>query len=355
MYDNFFSYYYNILLLLTLFEAVVLCFTTRVNVGDKRIIWPRLVCVVMIALSFAVLLGYRPGSTDFGDTLLYQGAYINQDLRFNGEPVLDIISDLCHYAHLSVEAYLSIVAVLYIGLPLLWIYTETNKYWYCLLFIVGSFSFMGYGINGIRNGLALSFILLSFKYVKDKAILKIPFALCLILGVLTHKSAILPVFCLLCSIYCVKNIRTSIIIWLLAIPTSFIMGVEISSVFSLFDYDERFNSYLYGSLSHKFRWDFIAYSIVPILLALYVKHRRISVDRRYQIIANTYILCNALWIIIIKANFSNRFAYLSWFLYPYVIMYPILKFRIFKNTNIALGIILLLYYAFTYTMFLIGK
>ena len=42
---------------------------------------------------------------------------------------------------------------------------------------------------------------------------------------------------------------------------------------------------------------------------------------------------NAFWIMVIRAEFSNRFAYLSWFLYPIVLAYPLLKLKIWPKTQ----------------------
>ena len=65
-------------------------------------------------------------------------------------------------------------------------------------------------------------------------------------------------------------------------------------------------------------------------------------------IYSIYLFANALWILVIQANFSNRFAYLSWFMLGLVIVYPFLKQLFFKNQSAILGNILLLYFVFTY-------
>ncbi|HMQ45454.1 MAG TPA: EpsG family protein, partial [Mariniflexile sp.] len=64
----------------------------------------------------------------------------------------------------------------------------------------------------------------------------------------------------------------------------------------------------------------------------------------------TYLICNGFWILVIKANYSNRFAYLSWFMMALVIVYPFLKQTFFKYQYIILGNVILLYFGFTYFM-----
>jgi len=58
---------------------------------------------------------------------------------------------------------------------------------------------------------------------------------------------------------------------------------------------------------------------------------------------------------VIRAAFSNRFAYLSWFIYPLVIAYPLLRMNIWEDQDRKTAQILLAYSGFTFFMHLIGK
>jgi hypothetical protein len=64
------------------------------------------------------------------------------------------------------------------------------------------------------------------------------------------------------------------------------------------------------------------------------------------------MIANTFWILVIRANFSNRFAYLSWFLMAIVIAYPLLKVKFWDDHYKNVGRIFLAYYLFTYFMFL---
>ena len=71
----------------------------------------------------------------------------------------------------------------------------------------------------------------------------------------------------------------------------------------------------------------------------------------YSYLLNSYILCNSFWVMMIRASYSNRFAYLSWFLYPVVLAYPLLKFPVFETNNKQkVALILLAHTAFTIIM-----
>lgn len=63
-----------------------------------------------------------------------------------------------------------------------------------------------------------------------------------------------------------------------------------------------------------------------------------------------YCVANAFWVLVINAAFSNRFAYLSWFLMPIVIMYPLFKYKIVPDQYKMIGLVIISYFMFTYLM-----
>lgn len=54
-----------------------------------------------------------------------------------------------------------------------------------------------------------------------------------------------------------------------------------------------------------------------------------------------YLLSNTFWILVIRANFSDRFAYLSWFIYSIVLLYPLVTHSIVKRQGLWIGTIFL--------------
>ncbi|MBN1184997.1 MAG: hypothetical protein JXB49_22115, partial [Bacteroidales bacterium] len=71
-------------------------------------------------------------------------------------------------------------------------------------------------------------------------------------------------------------------------------------------------------------------------------------DKLYVQIFNIYVAANAFWILVIRAAFSNRFAYLSWFLMGIVVFYPFFKRRFFRYQQLVLLGSAIAYYLFTY-------
>jgi hypothetical protein len=127
--------------------------------------------------------------------------------------------------------------------------------------------------------------------------------------------------------------------------------------FASFDLgDERLYDYLTTQADANvfsytgFRWDFLVYSAIPIALGAYFIYIKRYKNEFYIHLFNTYLIANSFWILVIRANFSNRFASLSWFIIPFILLPPLLDVRIWKNQNVKIAFILFFCFSFTYFM-----
>lgn len=222
---------------------------------------------------------------------------------------------------------------------------------YSIFLLVGSFSYWTYGTNGIRNGLATSCFLLVFATQK-----KWIQGLILFISIQLHSSMLIPTAAFIVA-YFYKHPKHILYGWLACIPISLLLGGPIQSLFAGLMEDSR-TSYLtegnkYGDnfSSTGFRWDFLIYSASAVFAGWYYIFKKKFEDQRYNLIFGTYVIANAFWILVIKANFSNRFAYLSWFMMALVIVYPLLKQYLFgKNHQKVIIYIMLAYFGFTFLM-----
>lgn len=309
-----------------------------------------------------------------GDTILYEWSYRHID---NTTPFLPFFEDEALFLNLQTLIYklggheyyyfAIVIALIYVGSLLLACHKLISyNIWVTFLFCITSFSFFSYGTNGIRNGAACHLVLLGIVYLKERWNLKQLLALtCFLFAFLIHRSSILPILCaIFCCFFRIKP-HVTIAIWFVSIIISIIFGNAISNLFLGLGFDSRFDKYYQDQLNIEqmqrdfayvgFRFDFLLYSAVPIFMVWYLTVKRNFQDKVYNIIANTYILSNAFWILVIRASYSNRFAYLSWFLYPIIIAYPLLRMNIWENQNRKTALILFVYSCFTYAMFLLGK
>ena len=317
-------------------------------------------------LWFVILyMGTRPISFTFADMAVYalefkdyaQGAPLNTDK----EIVFGVFMKFCS-GIMSAEVFFLLCAFLYVY-PL---YLASKKlfkeYWFYSLFIlVISFSFWAYGTNGIRNGLATSLFIYALS--RDKKWMTLAF---IAVSVLIHTSLIIPTIAYVISLFN-KNLKPYLIAWFVAISLSLALGgfwenfflglglIEEDRVIGYFSGDQ---AYLDNIVEIKvgFRWDFLLYSAIGVFAGYYYIFKKKFEDVFYNRLFAIYLMCNALWILVIRANFSNRFAYLSWFLLGLLVIYPLIKVSLFKKQHVLIGRILFIYFAFTYVLnFVLGK
>ena len=100
-----------------------------------------------------------------------------------------------------------------------------------------------------------------------------------------------------------------------------------------------------------FRIDFIIYSAAPVVVGWYALFKKkLQLSFLYKNLLNLYICLNAIWMLCMYAEFTNRIAYLSWFLYPIVLIYPFLQEQWGKNRYKAFSLVMLGHLGFTLFM-----
>lgn len=364
---------------------------------DKLLKKNSMLPALILSVFLIVYMGLRPVSPMFGDTMGYamgyralnpQSAIFSVDL--NEEWFWAFVQIVCKSAGMSVNGWFLIIEIGYIGLAFLGMrILLVENSWMAMLFFLSAFSTFTFGVNGIRNGCACSMVILAFAIAADRKFLQLAISgVVLLLAFGIHRSTALPVAAFLVASYVMKSPKLAIYFWLLSIGVSLVAGGTMVNFFAGLGFDDRMSAY--GSsmdqyqdsfASSGFRWDFLLYSAMPIWLTWYVtkkaeKERAESGDtieeaetnitgagriadahsmRVFNILAITYILANSFWVMVNSAAFSNRFAYLSWFLYPVVIAYGVIRLHIWEDQDKKAGLILLGHAGFTIIMLLLGK
>lgn len=324
---------------------------------------------LLLTILMIIFLGLRPDSGFFVDSgsyretyyvLVQKNAYVPID--FHTEWLWENMTVFFKTIGLNHHEYFLIVEIVYIGgMFVASLLLIRYNLWMGMLFFFLAFSTYSFGVNGIRNGMACSIELIAVALIAmDKkywlATLVLAF---LAMGI--HRSTMLPSVAAFASVFVIKDPKIAIRFWLISILVSLVAGPVVTQFFAALGFDDRMDQYTSGGeeqdsitgISAGFRWDFLFYSIWPVILTWYLTMFRKFKDKTFNVIANTYILCNAFWIMVIRAAFSNRFAYLSWFLYPLVIAYPLFRMNIWKDQDRKTAIIYFLYSFFTFFMFFI--
>lgn len=315
---------------------------------------------LILSILVIIFIGFRPLSGSFGDMITYSYLFKYPELIQENGDWLFYKMLLFFSEQGTLSSFFLIISIGYIGFTY-WGFLKIfkNNLGAALILFFSAFSFASYGVNGIRNGFASSMFLLGLcwfiqnKSLRDNAI---GLSICFV-SVFFHKSLALPLVCLATSCI-IRNYRLALTFWLLSIILFLVAKGMIESLFISLGFDDRLETYIteadeYASKGFKtgLRLDFLLYSAMPILLGYIVEVKHHIIDRSFSILMNTYIFSNAFWCMLMGAAFSNRFAYLSWFLYPIVLAYPCLKLNVWgSKQGKVLGTIILINALFTLFM-----
>ena len=316
---------------------------------------------IALCVFFVLFFGFRPVRylNESNDTNLYtimfdyvKSGHWTDNLDKLGDPFFRYVELWCA-KFTDVTGWYIIVAIFYIGgMAFASFYLLPRHSAIAFLFFMTSFSFMGFGGNGIRNGMSTSIALIGLSlltfYVKDRKLLyfMISFGI-LLLSYYTHRSAIIVIIAALLATFLVKNVRVSLLIWIICVALSAIYGEYLTKYVSYLSGDDRMIYYGSGMVDSTlfsrtgFRWDFILYSSLPIVLAVWTIFFGKPTDVRYNFLINTYLLANAAWTLVNQIAYSNRFAYLSWFMMPLVLAYPLCRIQLVKHQSLLCALFLL--------------
>lgn len=214
----------------------------------------------------------------------------------------------------------------------------------------------------MRNGLACSIIIVALSYMTKQRFDVIKSLLLCMVAFSIHNSTLLPAMAMFISYYFIDTPKWCIYFWLASVLISFTVGQNVANFIVGLGFDDRMGTYISGdyvktdligsgiTVKMGFRWDFLLYSFLPIAIGWIMVSSRKIYDKTYVLLFNTYLLSNAFWVMVIRASQSNRFAYLSWFMYGIVMIYPLLNFKVFNQQGGIIALLMIVQIAFTFIM-----
>lgn len=316
-----------------LFLVLVLTWYNMANVTTKPKYENNTSCLVL-TIFMTLFIGFRPVSHQYfvdmyGYAMQFEmwarqtiGFYLDQE-----NLIFDNIRANMATIGLSYTSFFVLIAAIYFG-GMYYVCTRmfNSRKIIALLVWLAAFSTFTYGTNGIKAGSAGTVFLVALAlYDSGRNILAY------LIGVLSigfHHSMFVPVTVfVVCTLY--KKHKIYYYIWIVCFLIALFHITYFQNLFaqlSLFSGDESGTHYLTSSQAIKgFRIDFILYSCVPIVLGWFYDKKGFVISDKYKTLLDVYILTNSIWLLCMYAEFTNRIAYLSWFMYPIVLIYPFLK------------------------------
>ncbi|MCQ4062688.1 EpsG family protein [Riemerella anatipestifer] len=280
------------------------------------------------AITIFLLIGFRPiGIDGFYDTAMYINWFKQSQTVFSYNE--DIGFDIFTFfiAQFFNERIFFVICSLLSFTLLFFVCKKLFKEDWMLLFLafLSSLYFWNHQVFTIRQGIATMIFLLGF--IQKKATWRLGL---LLLAVSFHKSLLLPLLCI--PFLYVKSITTRqyVYFWGISILFSIFGGVEpLVSYLQKLSLGEKFDFYFnklevsYFSL----RWDFVLYSLFIIVFGIYQKGNLMKNNKMYEKALNFFILSNTFFILLMPFvdGHLHRFFFLSGFIVPVVIFYPLIE------------------------------
>lgn len=280
----------------------------------------------ILAIAFSLAIGLRPQSKVFVDMMNYVQMYnVNRGEVFTFDWGLDnkIYDNLFLFwasNDIGITSFFLLIAFVYF----MGIFIASKKMFpkdtlLAYVMYLGAFSTFSYSVNGAKAGAAAALFLVALAY-RERAMVSILIAL---LSYGAHHSMQVVVVAYILTFF-FKNPKHYLYGWLVC----FMMGLLHITFFQEFFgglTDEQGAGYLLNDSPDEisgFRIDFILYSALPIFLGYRIINKYKIQSKFYIQIINLYTLTNSVWLLCLYGTSINRIAYLSWLMYPFVLLYP---------------------------------
>lgn len=321
--------YQDIYLLFILLLAFIYLSNYRINkIKSKH---PQSSVATVVVLIIVILyIGLRPLSEVFADMPQYYGylqSFHNTTFSFDMEAENLLYDNLMMYSACHNTPYplfyLLIAAIYFVCYYICIRMLFPRDTLIMFILFLSAFLTFSSSTNGIKAGAATAIFMVAIANYDDWKVW-IPL---LLVSWGFHHAMHLPIAAFLCS-KVLRNPKFYFFVWFFCLFCAIANIKDFQVMFAGFT-DEKGASYLmsdggWGGRSG-FRFDFVLYSAMPILVGWYSIIKRKFADKYYKSILNIYMLTNGVWMLCMYMNYNNRVAALSWGMYVVVLFYPILR------------------------------
>ena len=311
-----------------------------------------------LVLFMVLFIGLRPVSIIFADmvnyanwyTLFIEGETFNFDWG-RDNLIFDNLLSWWGSEWLGYTSFFVCIAAIYFGAAYLGIRKLfPNHRLTAYLVFLAAFSTFSYATNGIKAGAAASLFIFAMGYREN---LKVCIPLILISWGF-HHSMVMVVAGFVLTLF-IKNPKLYFVGWVFCFLMAAAHITYFQNFFAHFTAEHGAEYLIAEGGQHGgkggFRIDFILYSAMPVLVGYYaVFKKKMHLSPLYKDLLNLYLCLNGIWMLCMYASYTNRIAYLSWFLYPIVLIYPFLQEQWGKSRYKTFGLVMLGHLGFTLFM-----
>lgn len=288
-----------------------------------------------VAILFILFIGLRPTSYVFVDMMNYYESYNHGEgdtffFETNTENLIwDNLFAWWTSNSLGFTNYMLVACFINFGCTA-WACKRLfpNDQLMAFLVFLGAFSTFTYATNGVKAGTGMAVFVLGLTYYKNWKVF-IPIVLA---SYGFHHSMQLPIgACVLAYYY--RNTKMYLYAWGICVLIAAAHVTFFQELFASMSADQLQDEHGASYLAIKegegyltgFRPDFILYSAAPVWIGWQAIFKKNIKSEFYSYFLNVYLIINSIWMLCMYASFTNRIAYLSWGLYPFVLIYPLLK------------------------------
>jgi len=285
-----------------------------------------------------------------------RGVYSTRFIEIQNSTLLDSINSIGwepFFVALMklISLFTSNLTIFYIALHLIFLFIllsglkkifDDNKIRVIVFFVYLNYTFyFGYTLNGLRQGIAMTLIVLAIGYAIENKKLKMIFVS--IVSIFFHYT-IIPVAIMVVLTYYWKRMKISYLTFIYVLLTFFYVTGLNQYIFGSLPVGD-FESYLQEDSIQDFgganKLSYLLFNTSWLLFFLFI-FRNHSRDKIYAFLIKVYILTSIYLLSFGFIAFANRIASYSWFIIPLLLGYLIYKS---KNSILNISILILIFIA----------
>lgn len=291
------------------------------------------------------------------DTLMYRYQYMfYKKIDFGSEVMVTWLMATLHTFSNDPQIYIFTLSAIFL-IVLFWAclhfahFFQYNVYFIFFSF-VSLYFFQSLGINIVRQGVALAFLLLAFSFYLRNPKYIVHWLVPALLAVGFHVTSVIIILVfLLVKVF--KSVGFTYYVFLyalFAILSYFKVSVlSLGSIFSNLFQGDRRNNYLDGTMAKEFevgfKPQFVAFNTVFLIL-FFLLRKYGQPQKHYDVLLKTYISISCIFFMMFQIPYSDRWGVMTWALIPFMFAPVYAENGRYRTSTIGVLVMIVLFIIF---------